>query len=148
MFTALQTIDGGEPTAPTICFGGAPRGTLRPDGVVVLADWLDDNGAAARFIHMRMHLADGLHRFPVADVPCADQVEQALVAEARAMVAEIEACERLACALPPFTFAAEVSAAAPAGRTDLVLARLRSEPRADGLAALVGDYRDRCERGE
>lgn len=147
MVAALHSIDAADPTGATICFGGASRGTVRPDGTIVLADWLDDAGAAARFLHMRMHVTDGLHRFPAADIPCATQLETALAAEARAMVAEIEACARLTCDLAPYTFAAEVLAAAPPARTDLVLARLRSEPTTDGLATLVRDYRSRCADG-
>lgn len=49
--------------SPTICFGDQPRGTMRPDGVVVLADSLDA-AATARLAHPWMHVADGLHQFP------------------------------------------------------------------------------------
>jgi hypothetical protein len=131
-----------------ICFGGAGRGTVRHDGVVVIADGLDGDAGAARLIHMQMHVADGLHRFPEAGVACERQLESVLMAEARGMVAEIEACEQLGCSAAPFTFAAAVLAAAPAERADVVLARLRAEPGADGLDILVRDYRTRCERGE
>ena len=133
--------------SPAICFGGHARGTSRPDGVVVLADSLDDAAATARLAHQWMHVADGLHRFPAPDVPCERQLAATLAAEARAIVAEIEVCDELACAAAPFTFAAEVRAAAPAERVGLVLARLQAEPEADGLAVLVRDYRTRCSGG-
>ncbi|MCY1013661.1 hypothetical protein OV079_50660 [Nannocystis pusilla] len=133
--------------SPTICFGGHARGTSRPDGVVVLADSLADAAATARLAHQWMHVVDGLHRFPAPDVPCDRQLVAALAAEARAIVAEIEVCDELACDAAPFTFAAEVRAAAPAERAGLVLARLQAEPEADGLAVLVRDYRARCPGG-
>lgn len=131
-----------------ICFGGDGRGTVRHDAVVVIADELDGDAGAARLIHMQMHVADGLHRFPEAGLACERQLESVLTAEARGMVAEIEACEQLGCLAAPFTFAAAVLAANPAERADVVLARLRAAPGADGLDILVRDYRTRCERGE
>jgi hypothetical protein len=131
-----------------ICFGGAGRGTVRHDGVVVIADGLDGDEGAARLIHMQMHVEDGLQRFPEAGVACDRQLEAVLAAEARGIAAEIEACEELGCAAAPFTFAAAVLAAAPTERVGVVLARLRAEPGTDGLDILVRDYRTRCERGE
>ncbi len=131
-----------------ICFGGGARGTVRPDGLMVLAHSLESDAAAARLTHLGMHVADRLHSFPVAGVPCGWQVEIALSAEARAIVAEIEACDELRCDTAPYSFAAAVLAVASTERAGHVLARLKSEPPADSLDILVRDYRTRCERGE
>ncbi len=150
LLAAVAPTQAGQPAidSPTICFGSHGRGTVRPDGVIVLADSLDSDAAAARLTHMQMHVADGLHHFPVAALPCEPQVEAALAAEARAIVAEIEACDRLTCDAAPYTFAAAVLAAAPTERAGQVLARLKSEPETDDLDVLVRDYRTRCERRE
>jgi len=129
----------------TICFGAAGRGAVRHDGIVVLPDSRDQEAMAARLAHLGMHVADELYRFPAAGVPCDVQVEAALAAEARAIVAEIEACDRLECTAAPYTFAAEVLTAAPGERVEHVLARLRAEPETDGLDVLVQGYRARCE---
>lgn len=127
-----------------ICFGGATRGTLRTDRTVVLADWLARDAAAARLIHLRMHVADGLHDFPAPGGACERQLEAVLTAEARAMVAEIEACAQLGCDAPPFGFTDAVLALSPARRVEHVLALVRAGPETDGLAALLRDYRTRC----
>lgn len=130
---------------PAICFGGRTRGTVRPDGVIVLADSLAPGPAAARLAHMLMHLADDLHRFPVAGAPCAPQIAAALAAEARAIVAEIEVWHALAAGDdPPYPFTRDILDAAPATRRDLVLAHLHAADPGDQLAPLVRDYRDRC----
>lgn len=155
--TLRRTAAGGALTAiadrsdrpdrhePAICYGGHTRGSVRPDGVIVLADSLAPGPAAARLAHMLMHLADELHHFPVAGVPCARQIASALTAEARAIVAEIEVWHALADASePPYTFARALLDAAPATRHDLVLARLHAADPGDELAPLVRDYRDRC----
>ncbi|MDC0723709.1 hypothetical protein [Nannocystis bainbridge] len=134
-------LDGGA----TICFGGHDRGSVLASGAVVIADSLDRPAAAARLIHLRLHVADGLHRFPTPGVACEAQMEAARAAEARAITAEIEACDELGCAEPPYSFAAAVLAAAPEARIDLVLARLRDEPAADGLGLMLRNYRARCE---
>jgi hypothetical protein len=137
-----------SPTAapdPPICFGGAARGTVRPDGVIVLADSLAPGPAAARLAHMRLHLADGLQRYPVADIPCTQQIESALTAEARGIVAEIEvwhALERPGS--PPYSFALAALAESPELRVDFVREQMRVAPATDALDVLVDDYRLRC----
>ena len=131
-----------------LCFGGPTRGTVHTDGVVVLADHLDDGAAAARLTHLWMHVADGLHHFPAAEVPCDRQVQAALVAESRGIVAEIETCAELGCETAPYSFAATVLASAPTQRPDRVLTRLRAQPDADGLGELVRDYQRRCAHRE
>lgn len=143
----LAAACGAEKLAPedvTICFGAAARGTVRHDGIVVLPDSPDHEAMAARLAHLGLHVADGLYRFPVAGVPCERQIEAALAAEARAIVAEIEACDQLGCTAAPYTFAGAVLAATPDERTEQVLLRLRAEPEADGLNMLVRGYRKRC----
>jgi len=139
---AGQHLDDG---AATICFGGHGRGSVLPDGVVVISSSLDQAAAAARLIHLRMHVADGLHRFPAPGVPCGRQLEQATAAEARAIAAEIAACHELECGDPPYTFAAEVLAATPDERFVRVLARMRDEPATDGLDVMLRRYRERCD---
>lgn len=131
-----------------VCFGGSERGAVLPDGVVVLSDGLAVEEAAARFIHLRTHVAEGLHRFPAVGVACDVQLDAARAAEARAIVAEIEACAQLRCAGQPYTFAAEVLAAAPDRRVPGVLARLRDEPAIDGLDVMLRGYRERCAEAQ
>ena len=128
-----------------VCFGGPTRGTVRHDAVVVIADGLAPEAAAARLIHLRMHVGDGLHRYPELGVACAPQIEAAIAAEARAIVAEIEACDELRCAAAPYSFAAAVLAMAADQRASQVIGILRAEPVEDGLRALIGGYRARCE---
>ncbi|WP_293274887.1 hypothetical protein [Nannocystis sp.] len=148
--TALRRTAAGEALVavaddPPICFGGASRGSLRPEGVIVLADSLAPGPAAARLAHMLLHLADDLHHFPIAGAPCAPQIASALAAEARAIVAEIEVWHALADADdPPYPFTRDILDAAPATRRDLVLTRLHAADPGDELAPLVRDYRDRC----
>jgi hypothetical protein len=128
-----------------VCFGGLTRGTVRHDGVVVIGDGLEGEAAAARMIHLRMHVGDGLHRFPEVGVACERQIEAAIAAEARAIVAEIEACDELRCAAAPYSFAAAVLAMAADQRVSQVMGILRAEPVEDGLRALIGGYRARCD---
>ena len=130
-----------------ICFGGGARGTVRSEGLMVLAASLESDAAAARLTHIGMHVADRLHAFPMAGVPCERQVEIALTAEARAIVAEIEVCDELKCDAAPYTFTAAVLAVTSSERAAQVLARLQSEPKTDGLDMLVRGYRARCEDG-
>ncbi|MCY1009352.1 hypothetical protein OV079_28065 [Nannocystis pusilla] len=136
----------GLDDAPAICFGGHDRGSVLPDGVAVISSSLDHENAAARLIHLRTHVADGLHRFPAPGVPCDRQMEVVMAAEARAIAAEITACDELGCAEPPYTFASKLLAAAPDERVGLVLARMRDEPAADGLDGMLRRYRVRCEQ--
>ena len=113
----------------------------------MLADSLAPGLAAARLVHMLAHRRDGLHRYPAAGLPCAAQVDAALAAESRGIVAEIEAWHALGRpADPPYSFALATLAASPAARPDLVLARLRAAPASapDGLDLLARDYRERC----
>lgn len=131
-----------------ICFGGRDRGSVLPDGVVVISSALDEAAAAARLIHLRMHMAEELHRFPKVGVPCERQMEEATAAEARAITAEIEACEALRCGEPPYSFAGEVLAAAPDERVVRVLARMLDAPPTDGLDAMLRRYRARCEAAQ
>ncbi len=131
-----------------ICFGGHERGSVLPDGVVVISDALAGGEAAARLIHLRTHVAEGLHRFPAVGVACDRQMEGAMSAEARAIVAEIEACVELRCASQPYSFAGEVLAAPAAERVAGVLARLRDEPESDGLDVMLGRYRARCDEAQ
>lgn len=137
----------GRTFEATTCFGGEVRGTVRPDGVVVLASSLGERAAAARLLHMHMHVHEGLHRFPAAGVACERQVESAIAAEARGIVAEIAACAELGCEAAPYSFAPRVLAAAPGEREAIVRAALLAAPATDGLDVLVADYRRRCERG-
>ena len=124
----------------------AARGTRAGQHLdVVISSSLDQAAAAARLIHLRMHVADGLHRFPAPGVPCDRQLEQATAAEARAIAAEIAACHELECGDPPYTFAAEVLAATPDERFVRVLARMRDEPATDGLDVMLRRYRERCD---
>lgn len=139
---AGQGLTSGE---AALCFGGLERGSVLPDGVVLLSDALERAAAAARLLHLRVHVADGLHRFPAAGVPCERQMEAAIAAEARAIAVEIEACEELRCDAAPYSFAAEVLAAAPAERALRVRARLQEEHPGDGLDGLLRRYRARCE---
>lgn len=132
----------------SICFGGHERGSVLPDGVVVISDALTGGEAAARLIHLRTHVAEGLHEFPAVGVACELQMEGAIAAEARAIVAEIEACEQLRCAEQPYSFAAAVLAAAAGERVAGVLARLREEPDSDGLGVMLARYRARCEEAQ
>lgn len=127
-----------------MCFGGATRGTVREDGVMVLADGLADGEAAARLVHLRMHVGDGLHRFPGVGVACERQIEVAIAAEARAIVAEIEACDELRCATAPYTFAPAVLGTAAESRVSQVSGILRAGPVEDGIRAMIGGYRARC----
>lgn len=139
------TATGATPGDPAICFGGAARGTLRPDGVIVLGDALSPAAATARLVHMLAHLDDQLHRFPVPDVACELQIESALAAEARAIVAEIETWHDLAAdPEPPYRFTPAILAAAPAARHALVRERLDADDASDGLDLLARDYRARC----
>ncbi|WAS96055.1 hypothetical protein [Nannocystis punicea] len=69
-------------------------------------------------------------------------------AEARAIAAEITACDELGCADPPYAFAAEVLAVAPDLRVGLVHARLRDGPATDGLDLMLRRYRARCEEAQ
>jgi hypothetical protein len=131
-----------------ICFGGHERGSVLPDGVVVISDGLTGGEAAARLIHLRTHVAEGLHNFPAVGVACDRQMEGAIAAEARAIVAEIEACAELRCTEQPYGFAAEVLAAAAGERVAGVLARLRDEPEGDGLDVMLGRYRARCDEAQ
>lgn len=128
-----------------LCFGGSERGALLPGGEVVIAERLVIAEAAARAIHLNMHRQDGLHRFPRAGVACERQLADVTDAEARAIVAELEACAELECAEAPYSFAGEVLALAPADRGEAVRTRLRAEPTSDGLAAMMQGYRRRCE---
>lgn len=151
VLTAARSTRAGQHLAldhkdAAICFGGLDRGSLLPDGVVVISSSLDDAAASARLIHLRTHVADELHRFPWPDIACDVQMERVLAAEARAMAAEIAACAELGCGDPPYTFALDILAAPASERTDRMLARLRDEPTADGLDATLRRYRERCEQ--
>lgn len=151
LLTALRGTHVGHGLAgddATICFGGLTRGTVSTDGVVRLPAALDSAAAAARLAHLRLHIADGLHHFPAADLPCDRQLAAALAAEARGIVAEIEACAELECDPAPYTFATSVLATKPTARLSLVIERLQAEPEADGLGVLVQDYRTRCKSAE
>lgn len=151
LLALLRRTDAGRTATAvddaTICFGGATRGAVRPGRIVVLAESLPRERAAARLAHLLAHVADGLDRFPTPDVACEPQIEAALAAEARGIVAELAAWDALGRAGdPPYSFAAAALAASPAERPALVLARLRgasAEP-TDELHALVRDYHDRC----
>lgn len=142
---AGRGLVGGE---SAVCFGGATRGTVRDDGVTTIAAELADGEAAARLIHLRMHVADGLQRFPAVGVACERQIAAAIAAEARAMVAEIEACEELGCAAAPYSFAAAVLAMPAERRVVEVTAIVRAEPVADGVRAMIAGYRARCEAAD
>lgn len=135
----------GLGAGPAICFGGLDRGSVRPDGTVVISSSLDQAAAAARLIHLRMHVSDELHQFPAPGGQCDQQMEAAIAAEARAIAAEITACDELGCAEAPYSFAAAVLAVAADQRVGLVRARLREEPEADGLGVMLRRYRARCE---
>lgn len=134
--------------AEVICFGGDDRGSLLPDGVVLLSDALDVRAAAARLIHLQHHAADGLHRFPAIGVACDRQMAHVIAAEARAIAAEIAACDELGCAAPPYSFAAVVLAAAPDERAARVEARLRDGPATDGLDVQLHRYQARCDEAQ
>lgn len=147
--TARGTRAGhGLNVGTAICFGGRDRGSVLPNGVVVISSTLDRVAAAARLIHLRMHVADDLHRFPVPGVPCDRQMHEATLAEARAIAAEITACDELGCSDRPYTFATEVLAATPDERVGRVLARMRDKPATDGLNVMLRRYRVRCEDAE
>lgn len=145
--TARSTRAGANlpDAAPTICFGDHGRGTVRHDGVIVLAAAQDHPAAAARLLHMHMHLVDELHRFPRPDIPCDRQLAAVIDAEARAIAAEIEACAELRCLTAPYSFADAVLAAAPSERPALVREKLHATPATDDLDVLIADYCRRCE---
>lgn len=137
-----------------MCFAAAARGTLRPDGTLVLAPAsIDAPGpAAARLAHLLAHLADGLHHYPAPDVACALQVEQAIAAEVRGITTELAVWRELDLPGAPFRFADAYWAAPPDGRDALVEAQLRAPAGPDELGelgeldGLVRDYADRCAR--
>jgi hypothetical protein len=141
----------GEPFA-RLCFGESRVPATMPDGRLVLDGQASDAEVAARVRHLLAHHATRfapVHGFDSARA-CAPQLDEALDAEARALVRELADRERLHVSSPrlAFAFADDVRRAPDdAARVRLVRAFLDAHPHGGGgVDALAAGYAAACAR--
>ena len=138
-----------RPQFSAICFGAHRPSVVRSDGVVLLDSSLSQGEGAARLAHLLLHRA-GASPYP-APLPegadCDQVVEQALRAEAKALVLECAVRRRLGVVATNHAFEFETSLASSEDPEQEVFEYLVAHPAGGpGIDALGASYRTRCER--